>query len=131
MNIIKKLFLIYVDDHKKINRYIITSIIAYLLTIFLIYFFLLFFSESKSIIISQIIKIIFIFILSKYYTFQSYKFDRKQFIYYFLFVIIFKIIEAIMMYLFTFTNVSIEINVLIVLGISSVLKYFAFKNIFK
>ena len=128
---INKLISIYITDYAKINRYIVTSFISYFLTIVLLYSLLLSFSESSSIIITQSIKIIFIFILVKYYTFQDYKFAKEQFVLYFLLVLLFKFLEAILIYSFTYIHISIEINVLTVLIISSVFKYFIFKNIFR
>ena len=125
-----KLISIYIEDYTKINRYIITSISSYLITIFLIYFLFIYFSNSTSIIIAQIIKIFLIFFMMKYYTFNNNKHFINQFKLYFFFVILSKSLEALAIYIFDNSGVLLGINIFIVLLISSTIKYFIFNKIF-
>ena len=128
---ISRLASFFVKDYKKINRYAITSVSSYLFSIIIIYLLNKFISEINSIIYAQIIKTILIFILVKYYTFQNYEFAKKQFLLYFLFVILFKLCESLFIFVLLRINISIELNILIVLIISSIIKYFVFKFIFR
>ena len=120
------------NNSLQIRRFILVGLLAYIFTIFLIYVFqILSFSPQQAIIMTQLLKIIIMYFIMKLYVFKNDNTAPHSFKFYLLTVIFLRILELFLMYTASIYEVNIFIYVLFVLGLSSVIKFFIFKNIFR
>ena len=119
------------NNSLQIRRFILVGLLAYIFTIFLIYFFqILSFSPQQAIIITQLSKIIIMYFIMKLFVFKNDNTAPHSFKFYIVTVIFLRVLELILMYIASSYEVDIFIYVFFVLGLSSVIKFFIFKNIF-
>ncbi len=134
-NITQKFVIIldfYFDNSLKIKRFLITGLSAYVITIILIKLFQIsYFSLESAIIVTQFLKIFIMFFVMKYYVFKNDNPYPHNFKLYIITVISLRILELILMYSASIYEVNIFINVFCVLGLSTVIKFFIFKKIFR
>ena len=122
----------YFDNSLRIKRFFTTGFSAYVITLILIKLFQIFyFSLESAIIVTQFLKIFIMFFVMKYYVFKNDNPSPHNFKLYIVTVISLRLLELILMYSASIYEVNIFINVFCVLGLSTILKFFIFKIIFK
>ena len=126
------IFEFFFNNSGQISRFIFVGLFAYIFTISFIYLFqLLSFSSEQAIIITQLLKMLIMYFIIKLYVFKSVNPAPHDFQFYMVTVISLRFLELILMYLASIYKVNIFINVFCVLGLSTIIKFFIFKKIFR